>query len=331
MRQSFNINSCYITSERFKQKMLFLGKYFVFVCLKRIIYGNDNIVPYSITSPWNTPIPSDVKVSPNSDHYLSLWTNNNPLRSTIDEYDETLYIINASTIMGTVYIANDYSIVSDNNSNLTILKKPTLEIPIPLNSVGSPGSDSEIILWDIGNNIEYGFWQFKSVDSLKNSYSAENGYQYNTTWNGIPPKGFHSRGAGVPYMLGLLRKWEIQNGSIQHALAVTVSNTSPQYVYPATKSDGKQSDGIPEGSRIQIKPEYTETDFKNWGLNSTGIIIAQCLQKYGMFVIDSTGGSGGKIIPEDTITANWDGILTDHTITPIPKDALRFVETEQLI
>eukprot|EP01084_Bolivina_argentea_P151280 264078_1 len=283
-------------------------------------------VPYSSSSPWNTPIASDVKIDPNSDHYLSLWDSDKPFRCTTNEYDETLYITNSSTITAQVHVTKRFSIVFNNNMNVSVKTDETVSVRIPSKSVGSPGSDSEIILWDIATNIETGFWQFKSTSS-SNVYTAVDGYIYNTSWNGVPPKGFDSRGAGVPYMAGLLRKWEIEQGYIDHALALTSSSTSPKYIYPATKSDGKLSDGIPEGIRFQIDPKYNENDFKQWGLDSTGVIIAKCLQKYGMFVIDSTGGTGAKIIPEDDITADWGNLLSGSTVTPIPKSSIRAVIT----
>jgi hypothetical protein len=38
---------------------------------------------------------------------------------------------------------------------------------------------------------------------------ATNGYHYNTLWSGVAPSGFASRGAGVPYLAGLVRPCEI--------------------------------------------------------------------------------------------------------------------------
>ncbi len=66
---------------------------------------------------------------------------------------------------------------------------------------------------------------------------ASNGYHYNTAWSGVPPRGFSSRGAGVPYLAGLVRKCEIEQGHIDHALAFVYPRTTARFVFPATKSD----------------------------------------------------------------------------------------------
>ena len=110
--------------------------------------------------------------------------------------------------MAKIHVTKKFSVVTNDNKNVTVTNDETISIQIPPSSVGSPGTDSSIILWDIDNNKEYGFWQFQSSSSSSNSYTAVDGYRYNTTWSAVPPKGFYSRGAGVPYMAGLLRKWE---------------------------------------------------------------------------------------------------------------------------
>ena len=260
------------------------------------------------------------------DYYISLWEHENPLYSPPASYDEALYIINSSTLSSQVNIYSIFSSVTNDNKNVTNIINQTLSIPVPFDAVGSPGSDGELITWNPITNQEYGFWKFHGSNG---SFIAEHGYSYNTTWNGVPPKGFNSRGAGATYMVGLLRKWEIEQGEINHALAMSTYPTSPTFVYPATKSDGHENGTVPMGTRFQIDPKYNETDFEQWGLNQTGIIIAKCLQKYGMFVIDTTGRNSGKIITEDNVTANWGDLINQYTVNPIPKNALRAVITPQ--
>ena len=153
-----------------------------------IIYSSktqltDKRVPYSSSSPWNTPISSTVTIDPNSDHYLLLWTSDNPLRSTPNEYDEALYITNSSTDISKLHLSKTWSVVTNNNHNVSVTNDVIINLPIPKNAVPSPGSDGEIILWNPSTNSEYGFWQFSGSNG---DFTATDGYSYNTTLSGVP-------------------------------------------------------------------------------------------------------------------------------------------------
>jgi hypothetical protein len=153
---------------------------------------------------------------------------------------------------------------------------------------------------------------------------ASNGYHYNTNWNGVPPGGFGSRGAGVPYLAGLIRPCEIAQGHIDHALAFAYQNTTAQFVYPATKSDGGAASGMPEGAHLQLDPSISDTTIQSWGCTGACFTIAKALQKYGMYLIDTAGHP--KLYAEDTSTANWGTTLTASTPNPIPLTAFRVID-----
>ena len=69
-------------------------------------------------------------------------------------------------------------------------------------------------------------------------------------WSGVPPIGFNSRGAGVPYLAGLVRPAEVRRGRIEHALAFGCREPGSLFVVPATKSDGAGAfPALPEGAR----------------------------------------------------------------------------------
>ena len=88
----------------------------------------------------------------------------------------------------------------------------------------------------------------------------DNGYHYNMRCSAVPPRAadgqtFGSRGAGVPYLAGLVRPCELRRG------ASTTRSRSPtpsrrDAVYPATKSDGarRRAADMPEGTRLQLDP-----------------------------------------------------------------------------
>jgi hypothetical protein len=153
---------------------------------------------------------------------------------------------------------------------------------------------------------------------------ATNGYHYNTLWSGVPPSGFGSRGAGVPYLAGLVRPCEIAQGHIDHALAFAYQNTTSQFVYPATKSDGSAGAGIPEGSHLQLDPSISDATIQAWGCTGACFVTAKALQKYGMYVVDTAGHP--KLMFESDLTANWGSTVTGSTTNPIPLSDFRVID-----
>jgi hypothetical protein len=290
-----------------------------------------NVQPYSADSPWNRGISSwPAVVSNHSQRYIAMLATENPLTSHVDEYDETLY---STTDMEhpevSVLVRKSFSVVSDDNRQLRVTTDGTaVRVRLPVGAVGSFGSDGELIAWDAESGDELGFWQLRATPAGLHEYTATDGYRYNSQWSGVPPAGFHSRGAGVPYMVGMLRTWEVEQGHIDHALALSCGHASPEYVFPATKSDGRHLGGIPQGSLLQLDPTITVAEMQErWKLSRAGVVIAHCLQKHGAYVIDSAGGNHSKIVTEDNATAGWPSdLVVGHTVSSIPLTAFRVLE-----
>jgi hypothetical protein len=288
-------------------------------------------VPYDAASPWNTPI-GDAAIHPDSDQYITAIADNGlPLTSDPDQYAIPVYTFDDDTPRRTVKLTGYFSIYEgDDWSRTGHGTGPTVEnVPIPEGVTPSAGRDAHIVIWDPRAGIEYGFWQFgKDADG---NYTATNGYRYPTTTGhaGRFADGLAGRGAGLPYLGGIVRKWEIEQGRIDHALAFAYDTPSAAFVFPASKSDGGLLDGsggteLPEGTRLQLDPDATEADFDAWGLSAPARIIARALQVYGMYVVDCSGSS--KIYIEDRITAGWDATITRDLVSAIPWDRFRAVE-----
>lgn len=199
-------------------------------------------------------------------------------------------------------------------------------VPIPQAAIASKGTDGQITIWNPVTGVEYAFFQLKK-DPKTGQYIATNGWRYHTRkgFYGRFADGKSGRGAGTPYFAGLVRAWEIEQGYIGHALAFAYQYASKEFVYLASKSDGRGQKGVdlPEGTRIQLKPSYTDVDFARWGLSRAGTIMAKALQEYGMYVIDNSGSS--KVYVEDNITADWQGRIVRETLSNIPWEAFQVV------
>lgn len=282
--------------------------------------------PYGAMSPWNRPIPEDVRIHPDSERYVTRVAAAGRFGSDPQQYTYPVYVVDDTTPLQSVQVHGRLSIVDAPNALRTMVAA-NVEVPVPDNAMSSSGSDGSIVLWNRDTGEEWGFWQFSRAAG---SLAARNGYRYNTSWSGVPPRGFVSRGAGLPYLAGLVRREEMEDGSVDHALAFAYNSAAPVFVHPATKSDGRGDVrmDLPEGARLQLDPRITEAEFRAWGLDTEGMILARAMQRYGMIVVDNSGHP--KVMVEDVRTAKWGvpgaPVITAETVAAIPLDRFRVID-----
>ena len=95
--------------------------------------------------------------------------------------------------------------------------------------------------------------------------------------------------AGLSILAGQIHLEELQQGTITHALEVTLPDTAAsQFVWPANRTDGTSDDAysIPEGTRFRLKPSV---NLSSLHLNPAALEIASAIQRYGMIVADTAG------------------------------------------
>jgi hypothetical protein len=274
--------------------------------------------PYAASGPWNTPIPAGAITD------TSTTLSPGQLTSDPTQYTFPVYEVDTATRPVVVRIRDTYSNVV---SPVRLEKQfhVDVRVPLPAGAVPSGGSDSQLVVVQTDTGDEWGFWE---LDRSSGAWSATNAYHFNTHWSGVPPPGFGSRGAGMPYLAGLIRPCEIEQGHIDHALALAYAFPSPAFVYPARKSDGLGRLGrdFPEGTRLQLDPSLDEGDLAALGIAGPALTIARALQRYGAYVVDNSGHA--KLYAEDDVTANWRGLLTSATVRSIPVSDLRAVVGE---
>ena len=282
--------------------------------------------PYADTSPWNTPIPTSAQYMPDGADRVR--TIDGLLTSDPTQYTYPVYEVDRRTRRVDVRFDGRFSHVSDNNRRLELIDGGTVRMPIPADAEAAAGSDAQIIVIDRETGDEWGAWRLRRMGD---GWRMENGYRYNVRWSGVPPRDeagnpFGSRGAGVPYLAGLVRPCEIERGRIEHALAFAYDWPTAEYVYPASKSDGASDDprGLPEGTRLQLDPELDSDDLEGFGCLGPCAVIARALQRYGMYVIDNAGRP--KIMLEYHATAGWPAGIDAMTVTPLPLSSFRVLE-----
>jgi hypothetical protein len=283
--------------------------------------------PYGPRSPWNAPIGSNPIVHPNSAGFVRAISDNElPLSSDPDQYTPALFLFNKRTPRQRVELSGWFSTYdSGDNSRMGHGYGSRQRVPVPAAVRAPSGSDSQVILWDPKRGIEYGFWQF-GRDS-DGTIHATNGYRYHTTsrYRGRFADGLAGRGAGLPYLAGLVRPCELAQGRIRHALAFAYDSPAGSFVYPASKSDGvgDSSVDVPEGTRLQLNPALDDGDFRAWRLGRAARTIARALQRYGMYVVDNSGSS--KIFLEARTSAHWPRRIGRDLVSRIPWREFRVV------
>lgn len=292
--------------------------------------------PYSDDSPWNMPIGPSPAVHPLSSEAVGLI--GGPITSDPTQYTYPLYLVDASTPVRTVELSGVYSNVTGSQwADTTLTTYSGQAVSVPLRDEFSPadGSDAQIIVVNPATGDEWGFWKLHRNSA--GAWAATNGYHYNVYWDGHPPRtasgsAFGSRGAGVTYLAGLVRPYEVARGRIDHALAFAFGGSSAidhprnTWVFPAAKSDGKSTDprSLPEGARLQLDPGVTDAELRALGCSEAALTIAHAMQEYGMYVVDNSGSD--KVMLEYSGTADWSALGVDRrTASCIPLGRLRWV------
>ena len=102
------------------------------------------------------------------------------------------------------------------------------------------------------------------------------------------------RASGASAIGGLIRQWELDVGSIRHALALAITGDQLRRgpVWPATSEDGDAAGSytgpVPMGAFAAIP---RGVDVGSLGLSPIGLALARAMQDYGVFVVDRTAGA----------------------------------------
>jgi hypothetical protein len=272
-------------------------------------------VPFTVDSPWNTPIAADAVADPDSDAMVSLIAANGRLRSDPAQYTFPVYFADPTTPRVTMSCTDGAYTINLDGTRTSSGTKQVADVPIPAGATPSPGRDAQMVVIDRITGDEYDIWiAYPDTCRIMTKYVQG-------VYRGAAEATYPSRGAGVPYLSGLIRPWEIAQGHIDHALALghpTLDHA--RCVWPASKSEGTIDwAGIPAGALIQLDPTLDVDTIP--GLSVTGRIIARALQVYGAYLVDTSGSN--KLYTESSITAAWGGAANpspgrDRVASPEP-------------
>jgi hypothetical protein len=177
-----------------------------------------------------------------------------------------------------------------------------VSVPIPRGLVAPSGSDHKVVILDRSTGNAYDLWELHRTQT---SWSIGWGGVYPLSGDGASANasgsagGSVSRGtgSGISSLAGVITVEDIKSGVIDHALAFSSdltcsASSSAPFVSPATTTDGVVSGPVclPEGDRVMLD---RRVDLAALHLNSTEMMVARALQRYGAYCVDSGGAALG--------------------------------------
>ena len=297
---------------------------------------------YDDQSPFNQPIPASAVVDPESAAMVQTLIDSQTLLVQVREYSSTVFFADSSTPRRDVAVAcgPEWGLGVERLAQVPIpdWAEPSNDSP----GAGGPPSgcgqganggeteaDNHMVIFDLETRCEYDFWQARTeggewVASWGNAISMDS--------SGIYPHGLSSRGSGFAFPGGAIWPDELLSGAIEHALAFSYSFTrAGGPVAPASDSDGITADpsAIPEGALVRLDPDL---DLDTLPLEPYERTIAEAMQTYGMWLVDTSGSSDISLyavapasVTDDPYADEWP---TDPWITldNIPLDAFQVME-----
>ena len=200
-------------------------------------------------------------------------------------------------------------------------------IVIPADACPDPRYDGWMTVIDNTTRTALDFWRARCENDGSISY------HYVKKWDldgpGFQmPNGVSARGSGLPLFAGLITPEEISDGTIDHALAISVPGAATRrYVQPASRTDGTGLvTSLPEGARLRLKPGAEKLITKRFARNKTqrrnARAIIEALQRYGAFVVDRSAAP--TLYAQRN--ANWKNILPLNLIQDIGLDRFEVVQ-----
>jgi hypothetical protein len=286
---------------------------------------------YAATSPWNTPLPADVPIAPNSAGFITAL--NDQWCGGGGGYTGCLGP--SSTSVPSVWYAPTTTPLVTVQIDVPTCNARQVRIPIPANAVPSstpwlPSGDPEPRMAIMGEDgTEWDLWKVTrpGVTPLSSgpdcpatsNWAATVEYHHSPGWTtGAGWNDGGARASGTWEGSGLIRPRDIQTtptgGTWDHAIAFSYRGTlAGAFVYPATSHGAACTDAsicIPMGARIQMDPSINCATWPSL-VGEWQRQLCRTMQKYGLIVVDTGGGLGTEqIASRGTYEYPWESAAT---------------------
>ena len=244
---------------------------------------------FSRSGPWNTKLPRDVPLAPNSAAIVA-----NIKEDKDNNYQ--VWAFNAHTWSSPIYRVGPHTprlrwTFSDclGLPHLAPVIADTLSsVPTPPGMLVSQGTDNEVAIYQPATDTYWDFWRAEQ-DADGNWSACWGGKIENYSRNpGIFTHPLGAVATGLPLGAFLIRISELRRGRIDHAINIlTVRVRANCISWPANRNDGNTegADFPCEGQRFRLDPTF---DIRT--LSSPGArIVARAMQEYGLIMTDKAG------------------------------------------
>lgn len=268
----------------------------------------NGFIPFPSNSLWNTNI-SSAQVDPNSANYISEIGNGTPLHPDFGSglYDGQTIGIPYFVVPGTQALVNiNYTLYGDESD--------PGPMPIPFNAevegFPHPGDgDRHVLVVDKGNCWLYELYY--AFNQSLSGWNAGSGAVWDLEANETRPYTWTSAdAAGLPILPGLVRYDEVQAGAINHAVRITLQNSTEAFTPPASHWAANSDDqyAAPMGMRLRLKASFDIS-----GYSKTNQVILTALKQYGAIMADN--GSSMFLTGAPDLRWNNDDLGNLHSVT----------------
>ncbi len=183
----------------------------------------------------------------------------------------------------------------------------------------SPG-DKHAVVVDRSTCRLYETWNTRVSDGR---WRAGSGAVWSLDSNTLRPDGWTSAdAAGLPILPGLLRRNEVRDRRVDHAIRFTTDVTSSHHLWPARHDAGstRNRDYPPMGARFRMKPSFSAA-----GYGAAARAVIRAMKTYGLVLADN----GSPWYFQGEQNARWSERLIED-LKRIPATAFVAVDTSSM-
>jgi hypothetical protein len=259
--------------------------------------GTSTATPFRFFAPtsfWNQPLAAAAPLDPSSAELMQA------LNATISAEEQAG--VGGPWIDTSSYSVPIYTVPADEPTVRVELvdhsAEPTLQsawnaVPLPANAQPARGSDAHLVVWQPSTDRLWEFWRLvhepggwqASWGGAMRHASLQSGAYGRGSWPGAKPW-WGGSASSLSIAGGLITLEDLQAGTINHALAMSVPETRAGiYASPARRSDGKSPNplALPEGAHLRLNPNLNLAALH---LPHLALMIAEAAQRYGIFIRD---------------------------------------------
>ncbi len=181
-------------------------------------------------------------------------------------------------------------------------KGTTYHVRIPKGATPMGGSDGALISKDKAAGVSFSLFQANFNNGVWSAGGISR-TRLSSTWLdrslGGSRHNFGHRGVPVPIMA--VRKKDIANRVIHHALEIYWFETAGTHVYPMSGGEPSHTGIVPEGYFLRLKSNAATQELVK-ALKPHARIVAKALQTYGGMIGDNAGGDRSMIKVQRGVT-----------------------------